>query len=162
LTAAEQHKAALRAAITRLLSAAEPSRFCTLTFVQDVPDAVAHREFRAWARHVARDLYRSHVRIAWAFAPQARNVLHFHALLAPDHEPHVITDDDIRRVWRHGSADVQAVYDADGVADYLVKHVDVTADDIRRAWVVNVACDRRLSCRRRRGCTVAPGPWRVT
>lgn len=137
--------------------------FVTLTFSGDPPDAAAHEAFRRWARYVAHDVYRSHVRIAWSCAPQCRGTLHYHALLAPVAELAEVDVATIAAAWPGGRVDVQPVYDAQGAARYVTEHAnDLDAGDLRRAWDLHVACDRRRRCRRRRGCVAAPGPWGPT
>ena len=131
--------------------------FCTLTFARPVTEAKGHELFREWARYLAKDFYRAHVQIAWAHGPQARGVIHFHALVAPvGHEAPVELAElaALRATWDHGTdVDVQRVHDPRGVADYVSRHP---------SWDANIACDRRPSCRRSRACTFAPGPWHRT
>ena len=142
-----------RSASSWIAALAPWSWFASLTFESEPRDAAAHRAFRSWARRVACDVYRSHLTIAWGHGPQARGVVHFHALVAPhEAEPVELHGADLAAAWSGGSGvDVQAVYSADGAAEYLAGHP---------SWNVNVACDRRSCCRRRRrGCILAPGPW---
>lgn len=148
----------LRRATVDWIAGLAPWRwFCTLTFAGSPGDGAAHEAFRSWARYVARDVYRSHVRIAWSYAPQYRGTLHYHALLAPDVQE-LVDVATIAAAWPDGRVDVQPVHDAQGAARYLAAHAD-DRGELRRAWDVQVACDRRRRCQRRRGCVVAPGPW---
>lgn len=135
------------------LTAAAPWRwFCTLTFARPIAAVPAHDAFRRWARFLARNLYGSHLKIAWAHGPQARGVIHFHALVAPiDGEVVPVDAGQIADAWHEGpDVDVQAVHDASGAARYLTRHP---------SWDLNVACDRSPRCRRGPGCLLAPGPW---
>ena len=148
----------LRRATVEWIAAAAPWRwFCTLTFAGFPSDDAAHDAFRRWARDLACD--RSHVRIAWSYAPQYRGTLHYHALLAPDVQE--LVDPATVATWGAGRVDVQPVYDAQGAARYVTEHAnDLDPHDLRRAWDLNVACDRRRRCRRRgRGCVVLASPW---
>ena len=134
-----------------------------MTFRRDVCDAAAHLAFRRWARTMARDVYRSHLRIGWVYAPQARGVLHVHALVAVAELVAVdITAAELGNAWHEGSVDVQPVFDRVGAVDYMLSHTALAADDIRRGWNLNVACDRRPCCRRAHGCAIAPGSWSAT
>jgi hypothetical protein len=155
-TPAEQRNDALRAATERFLSEAAPWEwFVSLTFARDVSDNTALRAFREWRRGAACDVYRSHTRIGWVYAPQRSTRLHFHALLAG-----IDTDDAARTAaerstrlagtWRNGSVDVLPVHEATGAAEYMLNHTDLSAADIRRGWDLDVACDRRPRCRRTR------------
>ncbi len=139
--------------------------FATLTHARDASDATVLRAFLEWRRQLARDAYRAHLRIGWVYAPQARDVLHVHALVAPhEAEPVELHAADLAAAWTWGSVDVQPVTEPIGAAAYLLKHTSLTEPDIRRGWDLNVACDRRNRCRRpnRRGgaaCLFAPGAW---
>lgn len=151
----------MREGTHRFLSHAAPWRyFVTLTHARDVSDRTVLGAFREWARGLAKG--RGHMRIGWVHAPQARDVLHVHALLAP-HEADLaaeLHEADLARAWTRGRVDVQTVTEPIGAAAYLLQHTPLTAADIRRGWDLNVACDRRPSCRRPgRSCLFAPGPW---
>ena len=166
LTADEQRVVTLREETQRHLSkAARWAYFATLTHARDASDATVLRAFLEWRRQLARDAYRAHLRIGWVYAPQARDVLHVHALVAPhEAEPVELHEADLAAAWTWGSVDVQPVTEPIGAAAYLLKHTSLTEPDIRRGWDLNVACDRRNRCRRpnRRGgaaCLFAPGAW---
>jgi len=149
LTPQERSIVALRAETRRwLTNAADWRWFVSLTFARDVSDAAALRAFRDWRTDIGR-VYRAHVRLGSVHAPQTRDVLHLHALVAPV-EPVTapVTAADVRWTWRRGSVDVQPVYSAIGAVDYLLDHTDLTADDIRRSWDLEVVCTRRPRCRR--------------
>ena len=152
---ARKEAAALKRATATFLAGFAPwERFVTLTFSRDVCDAAAHLAFRRWARHVACGLYRSHVNIAWAYGPQARGTLHFHALVAPAELAAAVTPAELAAAWHEGpDVTAAAVTAAAGAADYLTRHPE---------WNLNVACDRRPCCRRAHGCVIAPGPWSAT
>lgn len=154
LTPAEQHAVTLRAAEKGLIAGFAPWQwFATLTFRDERSDDSAHGAFKRWARCIARDLCRSHVTIAWAYEHQARDVMHYHALLSPHARALNVTATQIEGAWPHAySAPVEAVFDAEGAAEYLLRHA---------AWNLNVACDRRPRCRRD-VCVIAPGPWSAT
>lgn len=161
LTAAEQRVVTLREETQRHLSkAARWAYFATLTHARDASDATVRSAFLEWCRQLARDAYRAHLRIGWVYAPQARDVLHVHALVAPhEAEPVELHAADLAAAWTWGSVDVQPVTEPIGAAAYLLKHTSLTAHDIRRGWDLNVACDRRPCCRRRAACLFAPGAW---
>lgn len=161
LTAAEQRVDTLRAETLRHLSEAAPwSCFATLTHARDASDATVLRAFLEWRRRLARDAYRAHLRIGWVYAPQARDVLHVHALVAPhEAEPVELHAADLDAAWTWGSVDVQPITEPIGAAAYLLKHTNLTAHDCRRGWDLNVACARRPCCRRRAACLFAPGAW---
>ena len=164
LTLAEERVARVREETHRYLSHVAPWRHhVTLTHARDVADRKVLHAFRDWARWVARHLYRSHFRLGYVYAPQARDVLHMHVLVAlheadrlaaaPEHEA-----DRLAAAWTHGSATATPVTEPCGAAAYLLGHTNLTADDIRRGWDLNVACTRPPSCRRR-SCLLAPGAW---
>ena len=143
----------LRRATAKFVEHLAPWRcFCTLTFARPVSDAIGHDAFRRWSRYLAKDLYRAHVQIAWAHGPQARGVIHFHALVAPvELTAAPVELAELAAAWRGGpDVDVRPVHNAEGVADYVSRHP---------SWDANVACDRRPPCRRSCGCLLAPGPW---
>lgn len=161
LTPTEHETRTRRRATVAWIAGLAPWRwFCTLTFAGFPSDDAAHDAFRRWARDLACD--RSHVRIAWSYAPQYRGTLHYHALLAPDVQE--LVDPATVATWGAGRVDVQPVYNADGAARYVTEHAnDLDAGDLRRAWDLNVACDRRRRCRRAgSACVLAPGPWGTT
>ena len=155
---------ALRRETNRFLTGAADWRwFVTLTVAHDdMADRRFHEAFRTWARITARDVFGAHLRIGWVYAPQARGVLHAHALVAlAELAARDVSADDIRRTWTLGTVDVQPVFDRVGAIAYMLHHTPLNADDIRRAWVLNTACHRRGRCHRAR-CAVAPGPWSTT
>lgn len=152
----------------RYLSTVAPWRYhVTLTHARDVSDRTVLLAFRDWARWVARHVYRRHLRLGWVHAPQARDVLHVHALVAL-HEADLAAElhdqeheaERLVAAWTRGSVRATAITEPCGAAAYLLQHTHLTAADIRRAWDLNVACDRRPSCRRPgRSCLFAPGAW---
>lgn len=145
-----------------LANAADWQWFTTFTAARDVRDSTVHHAFTAWARYLARDVYRAHLRIGWVYAPQARGVLHVHALVAvAEHAAVDITAAELAAAWHEGTVDVQPVFDRVGAVDYMLSHTALAADDIRRGWNLNVACDRRGRCHRAR-CAIAPGSWSAT
>lgn len=149
LTSQERSIIALRTETRRWLTdAAAWQWFVTLTFARDVSDAAALRAFRDWRTDIG-GTYQAHVRIGWVHAPQGRDVQHLHALVAPV-EPVTapVSADAVRCTWKRGSIDVQPVYSAIGAVDYLLDHADLTADDIRQGWDLEVVCTRRPRCRR--------------
>ena len=149
----------------RYLSTVAPWRYhVTLTHARDVSDRTVLLAFRDWARWVARNVYRRHLRLGWVHAPQARDVLHVHALVAlheadtaaelPEHEA-----DRLVAAWTRGSVRATPITEPCGAAAYLLQHTNLTAHDIRRGWDLNVACDRRRSSCRHPHCRFAPGAW---
>lgn len=165
LTPAETRTVALREGTRRFLHEAAAWRwFVTLTFARDVRDGAASLAFGRWRQRIACDAYLAHVRIGWVHAPQRRGVQHLHGLVAPV-EPHEapVEPADIRRLWMRGSVDVQPVHSAIGAIDYMLEHTDLTADDIRSGWDLDVVCTRRPRCRRAGiGCRYRPGPAGAT
>lgn len=126
------------------------SVFCTFTFKDHVPDRYAHDCFKLFCWKLARDLIKEHITIFFAWEPQLREVLHFHALMA------ILADDYraikpqlVRNYWT-GNAKVEK-YDAKKKGErYIARH---------KYYDTNVACPRPPACRRRDGCIKAPGPW---
>lgn len=160
LTPGERSIVALRTETRRWLTdAAAWQWLISLTFARDVSDAAALRAFRDWLTDIG-GTYKAHVRIGWVHAPQGRDVQHLHALVAPVEPVTVpVTAAAVRCTWKRGSIDVQPVYSAIGAVDYLLDHTDLTADDIRRGWDLEVVCTRKNCCRRAgRRCVFRTAP----
>lgn len=137
------------AAFTRDL--APWTHFCTLTLTGRVSDTHAETVFRRWARQIARDVARKHLRIAWAFGHQGNGTPHFHVLLALPSglRPAGGTCRTLAGLWRWadrkaGFAEVQLYQPNRGASRYMAHHEDVS-------WAT--VCSRPPRCRRRgRGC----------
>lgn len=152
-TLAEYREAA--AAFT--LDLAPWTHLCTLTFRVRITDLHAEAVFRRWARQIARDVARSHFRIAWAFGHQGNGAPHFHALLAlpPGLTPAGGVCKTLVGLWRWADgaarfAEVKRYRLGGGAPWYMARHEDVS-------WAT--VCSWPPRCRRRgRGCRVTSWP----
>lgn len=129
--------------------------WATLTFRDYVSRGSAMRVFRSWLRTLAKLVYRHHLRVAWGFELQDREVWHIHLLLeTPGPTSPELEGPHLQSVWRAisgicGISKIEPFDTTRGAGWYLSKGTD---------WDVNVACPRTPRCRRS-GCREAPGSW---
>lgn len=158
-----QEQAARQGALEAILKWGEWHAWMTLTFSADVSEETARRALLWWGKHLARQEFRDHFRLAWVLDAQSKGRLHFHVLMG-FHHPMATTPPDPARalaVWRLAPRDlctsreqnIAARFDAAGNAPAYTFLNHGGAE-----WAV--ACPRTGACKRALGCAVFRVGWR--
>lgn len=123
-----------RSALMKMIVDSEPDFFVTLVFNRDV----TLEDAKADAHHLFARIDRVTVGRSWHKRPEMRasymglaenldSNLHLHLAVRVHPDRHAMFEATARTLWlervRSGSIDVQSIYDADGLADYMTKQI---------------------------------------
>ena len=126
--------------------------FVCVTFRFQVAEREAHRRFKRFCQMVARNVAHEHLYATWGWAPQWREIIHFHVLFGSASERKVnLSPVEIESQWLWGNVKAEVVRNVQAAEHYILGH---------EYWMIpTVVCPRHAVCRRRHGCSVSPAPW---